>query len=375
MIIQNLTKTSVQPGSTGICECVKRLPVIGEEGSSLTCQPHTMRAIRPSEVHQLAVNNLKIMAMLSTGRDFQSFAGPGDRDLPMSEIQGYQPVSRIGEVVMNAFVDSNEFAVLADHLTGREVNAFVGGNNIDDVNYQNEPAEYKPMFHEWATVQPGMVCLARKKKTAVFRQYVAAETAVPVIACAACLPQVNEKDFFFAGVARSKSVRGPDDGMGPSVDEFFTVSIGGMVTLLNTSGVAISNGDLIEWCFISPKAMNQKAMKRLKTGPRRVGVKVGSVSSPKIIGRALSFSKPGETFDLLLYALRPTTHVPHRCHAPPAVSHPPVCVCAAGSSEGGVSVIYIDNIFENALVSYKAQLHNGVMCQTFQSREHQFALV
>ena len=36
-------------------------------------------------------------------RDFQSFAGPGDRDLPMSEVQGYQPVSRIGEIVMNAF--------------------------------------------------------------------------------------------------------------------------------------------------------------------------------------------------------------------------------------------------------------------------------
>ena len=36
-------------------------------------------------------------------RDFQSFAGPGDRNLPMTEVSGYQPVSRIGEVVMNAF--------------------------------------------------------------------------------------------------------------------------------------------------------------------------------------------------------------------------------------------------------------------------------
>ena len=92
------------------------------------------------------------------------------------------------------------------------------------------------MFHEWATVQPGMICIARKKKTAVFRQYVAAETAVPVIVCAACLPKADEKNYFFAGVARSKSVRSPDDGIGPTVDEFFTVSIGGMATLLNTSG-------------------------------------------------------------------------------------------------------------------------------------------
>lgn len=35
--------------------------------------------------------------------DFQSYMGPGDRNLPNSEISGYQPVSRIGEVVMNAF--------------------------------------------------------------------------------------------------------------------------------------------------------------------------------------------------------------------------------------------------------------------------------
>lgn len=40
------------------------------------------------------------MAMV---RDFQSFAGPGDRDLKMTEVEGYQPVSRIGEVVMNSF--------------------------------------------------------------------------------------------------------------------------------------------------------------------------------------------------------------------------------------------------------------------------------
>ena len=168
---------------------------------------------------------------------------------------------------------------------------------------QDQTVEYKPMFHEWATVQPGMICLARKKKTAVFRQYVAAETAVPVVACAACLPLANEKDYFFAGVARSKSVRSPDDGIGPSVDEFFTVSIGGMVTVLNTSGTQIHPGDLVEWCFISPKASAGTVQKRLKTGPRRVGIKTASVSSPKVIGRALSFAKSGETIDILMCVL------------------------------------------------------------------------
>lgn len=103
-------------------------------------------------------------------------------------------------------VDSYEFSLLSDGITQTQLTGGVaaGGQTV----------EFKPHFHEWATVQPGMVCLARKKRTAVFRQYVAAETAVPVIACAACLPAGDEKNYFFAGVARSKSVRNPDDGIG-----------------------------------------------------------------------------------------------------------------------------------------------------------------
>lgn len=149
--------------------------------------------------------------------DFQSYAGPGDKNLRNTEVEGYQPVSRIGEIVMNAFVDSYEFTNLKDQLNTTE---------LSGVPAENAAAvEYKPHFHEWATVQPGMICLARKKRTAVFRQYVAAETAVPVIACAACLPVANEKQYFFAGVARSKSIREPDDGIGPKTGIYCPTSI------------------------------------------------------------------------------------------------------------------------------------------------------
>lgn len=134
------------------------------------------------------------------------------------------------------FVDSYEYSCRKTQLTNKQM--------VNDPALTSDyVVEYLPMFHEWATVQPGMICLSRKKKTAVFRQYVAAETAVPVIACAACLPKAEETNFFFAGVARSKSVRAPDDGIGPSVDEFFTLSIGGMVTVLNTSGRVLHPGD------------------------------------------------------------------------------------------------------------------------------------
>ena len=71
-----------------------------------------------------------------------------------------------------------------------------------------------------------------------------------------------------------------------------------MVTVLNTSGEPIMPGDLVEWCFFSPKGTH--AGKRQKTGPRRIGSTVASASSPKVIGRALSFAKSGESLDILL---------------------------------------------------------------------------
>ena len=174
--------------------------------------------------------------------DFQSYAGPGDKGLRNNELEGYQPVSRIGEVVMNSFsachslqtpkphtaqltipchpfaVDPYEFTLIQDAITTQ---ALTG----DPTKSATDIVEYKPHFHEWATVQPGMICVSRKKRTAVFRQYQVAETAAPVIACAACLPAADEKNYYFAGVARSKSVRDPDDGIGEFCSVPATVSL------------------------------------------------------------------------------------------------------------------------------------------------------
>ena len=106
--------------------------------------------------------------------------------------------------------------------------------------------ETKPHFHEWASVLPGNICLSRKARNATFRNYVAAETATPVIGCAACIPAEEAKQFYFAGICRSKTVRPNDDGVGPSVDEFFTLAIGGMATLQNNSKESVFPGDMIE---------------------------------------------------------------------------------------------------------------------------------
>ena len=182
---------------------------------------------------------------------FRSYMGPGDKNLPMSnEIQGYQPVSRIGETVINCFVDAYEFAALDNSITHLELTGEREDPDPALAAGAYEPGkdiEVKPHFHEWASVLPGMICLSRKARNSTFRNYVAAETATPVIGCAACLKYDDMDNFYFAGVCRSKTVRPIDDGVGPQVDEFFTLAIGGMVTMLNNSSEPVFPGDMLEY--------------------------------------------------------------------------------------------------------------------------------
>ena len=237
-----------------------------------------------------------------SSRGFQSTQGPTDPMLQHSLIEGYQPVSRIGEVVINSFVDAYEHSALPPMLEAKKVdptNETAEGMTEEDG--QNKIFEYKPHFHEWATALPGMICISRKARNATFRGYTAAETATPVITCCACLGEEDMKNFYFAGVCRSKSVRPIDDGVGPQVDEFFTLAIGGMVTMLNNSKTPVFPGDMLEWCFYNEKNMDGgRAAKRTKGNPRRIAVKIASPTSERVIGRCLSFAKPMDTFDLLL---------------------------------------------------------------------------
>ena len=242
-------------------------------------------------------------------RNYQTYMGPTDPNLRHSEIEGYQPVSRIGEVVINCFIDSYEFTALPDMISVAAVEPATNetdanGLRIDTRAFDlSKPYEHKPHFHEWATALPGMICVSRKARNSTFRNYVAAETATPVLSCCACLGADDMKNFYFAGVARSKSVRPIDDGVGPQIDEFFTLAIGGMCTLLNNSGTIIYPGDMLEWTFYNQKAYSSAASKGANRGnanPRRITVKIATAASERVIGRALSFAKPGETFDLLL---------------------------------------------------------------------------
>jgi len=239
--------------------------------------------------------------MAANYTQFQSIQGPTDARLEHTTLDGLQPVSRIGEVVGNCFVDAHEFAALPPTMQAKKLMPSIGAQDA------SETVEHKPHFHEWASVMPGMIVLSRKARNATFRNYVAAETATPVIGCAACLGVADERQFYFAGICRSKTVRPIDDGVGPSIDEYFTMAMGGMATILNNSKDSVFPGDMVEWTFFNEGPVKNSdnrdvVSKRMKTMPRRVSVRVAAPSSERIIGRALTFAKKGETFDILIRA-------------------------------------------------------------------------
>ena len=226
--------------------------------------------------------------------NLQSFVGPSDPSLPRSEIDGYQPVSRIGEVVINAFVDGQEYM----RLSSKKEEETLRSNS--DFVIRNTQDESVPHYHEWAAVLPGMITLMRKCRHENFANRVAAETAVPVITCVQCLGRDDDgevNNWQFAGIARSKSVPPVDDGNGPSYDEYFTLALGGMAVVLNSGNGHIFPGTYVEWCFYStatPKSATRK-------GPRRVGIKAYVTPGPRTFGMAKSHAAPGEPFDILIY--------------------------------------------------------------------------
>lgn len=243
--------------------------------------------------------------MMSTSM-LQSYQGPSDPLLRSNAVEGYTQVSRIGEQVINAFVDSYEYGVVPDTFTQAELEgkAFKDGADLKQPDGSafpggaSTPIEPKPHFYEWASCTTGMIAVARKQRS-TFRNYVAAETAAPVVVCAAGKGPLDELDFQFAGVVRSNSVRTMDDGVGPTTDEYFTLTIGGPQTILNNSSEVIHAGDTIAWTFYSESGTAGKA-RAAHGSVRRIGIKVADFHDECKIGRAINFAKPGQPFDILV---------------------------------------------------------------------------
>lgn len=246
--------------------------------------------------------------------EIQSYA-PGSTQLANNLVEGYQPYSRINELVHNAFIDKFEWNQISQvPLTQFEIDAtdafellrvrdMLARNMLPQTlgtGYQDS----RPDYHEWATVLPGYICVSRKMRDKNWRGFLAAETAAPVIACAAAMPKAMDSQFFFAGIARSKAIEAPDDGRGPSTDSHFTMHIGGVATILNNGRTAIHPGDGVAWTFefMGNDLAQSYSLKKGRPGPRRIQcLRVAPATAhPRTFGRAINFAKPGEPFDVLI---------------------------------------------------------------------------
>ena len=231
----------------------------------------------------------------------QSYQGPTDTALRSNAVEGYTQVSRIGESVINCFVDAYEFAAVPQtfHKEELEGDAFRKDNKVYAVADPNgqpisgTPVESKCHFYEWATAYVGMIAVQRKQRS-TFRNHVAAETAAPVVVCAVGRGPLDEFDWQFAGVVRSNSVRTVDDGMGPTVDEYFTLTIAGPQTILNNGKDVIHPGDPLAWTFYSEDKKTASLERRKSGTPRRIGIRVATFHDDQVFGRALTIAKPGQ---------------------------------------------------------------------------------
>ena len=212
-------------------------------------------------------------------------AGPGDPLNAGNQITGSQPAGRVGEQILNCYTDSMRFA--------------------DSFNKpkENLDSNHAPTFAEWATAQPGMVAVTSKSGS-LTNKISATETAVPVVVCAHGLDESDDNMYTFAGIVRSPSVRDPSEKyLGPADDEFYTITIGGVMNIMNTGPATINAGDPVKWTFgkNDPGAKTSEVSYGQGYKARRIMVvKAATPWEPNVFGVAKRGAMKGKDFDVLV---------------------------------------------------------------------------
>ena len=152
-----------------------------------------------------------------------------------------------------------------------------------------------------------MILVGRREKMNTVASHRSSEKGLEVVSCAYGIAPDDMPKWFFAGITRSKSVTPIDDGAGPQTDEWFTTALAGMATLVNNSRFPIGPGDELAWTIkdeFYPDKVGKPEQVLSNGYPRRITVEkimTGDTSAFKI-GRALTYARPDETFDLLISA-------------------------------------------------------------------------
>jgi hypothetical protein len=159
-------------------------------------------------------------------------------------------------------------------------------------------------FPLWASAEPGQLAV---QCTDDIMPHLVEERAAVVITNAYKMKNTINEKFDFAGVVRTRFACPKDNGaIGPAGDEYFTLTIGGKVQLLNNSGEQLKVGDCVGWTFGPNTNNNPPAGKRKWTntdGPRQILLKKCQFTDPYKIGKVTStVARNGAFVDILLQA-------------------------------------------------------------------------
>ena len=199
--------------------------------------------------------------------DDMNVAGP---DSVQSVLEGHQPLSRVGEVVCNAYADRQAF--MKQQLDAK--------------------------FSQWGSVVPGTICL-QQRETTKSRSYMN-ESAMPVVtALRSNMVDAELKTYSLAGICRSGSKLEGEHGRA----EIFTVRLRGQDSVVNSTGAPLCPGDVIAWTAGKVTAGGSASkMKRVQI--KKVHAEEGEdqfkMDKTRIIGRVLHYSAAGKPVDILL---------------------------------------------------------------------------
>lgn len=164
--------------------------------------------------------------------------------------------------------------------------------------------ERPPPFALWASAEPGQLAV---QCTSELMPHLVEERAAVVLTNAAKLSKEMNSMFQFAGVVRTRFAAPKDNGaIGPEGDEYFTLTIGGKVQLLNNSNSDLRAGDCVAWTFgdlLTTDANVRKRKRVASDGPRQILLKKCTFTDPYKIGKVTStIAKKGAFVDILLQA-------------------------------------------------------------------------
>ena len=213
---------------------------------------------------------------------------------------GYNPPQEENITTINAKIDRSLFTPIMEVQMTQSLTGTAADKKAIEAGLKLETA---PPFALWASAEPGQIAV---QCTTELMPHLVEERAAVVITNASRLMSQQDTDFQFAGIVRTRFAAPKDNGaIGPEGDEYFTLTIGGKVQLLNNSNSQLRAGDCVAWTFGNQNDTGAvvKRKRGAGDGPRQIQLKKCVFTDPYKFGKVTStIAKSGGFVDILIQA-------------------------------------------------------------------------